>query len=153
MYDYAPGKADWLAAGLPSEGEEADTPILRDVLRPEVPTCSVEEEAGPAFRRARREGWDQCVVVTEGRVVLGRLRRGHIEKGAGRPAGAVMQEGPTTFRLNVGVVEMAAYMSDRGTMRDALVTDPEGRLAGVVFREDLLEQFHRLHEGHQGEGA
>ena len=42
-------------------------------------------------------------------------------------------------------------------MRDALVTDPEGRLYGIVYREDLmrlLEQAgqhdHEQHTGSQG---
>jgi CBS domain-containing protein len=150
VYDYAPGKADWLAAGLPSEGEEADTPVLRDAVRRDVPTCSLDEPAGDAFQRARGAGWEQVVVVTDARVVLGRLRERHAEKDGGRAAGEMMQEGPTTFRLNVSAAEMAAYMAERGSMRDALVTDPEGTLAGVVFRDDLIQLLR--HTDHQEDG-
>lgn len=144
VYDYAPGKADWTAAGLPTEGEDADTATLRHVARREVPTCALDDPVGPALAQAREEGFDQVVVTTQGRVVLGRVRAS--AAGEGGTAGEVMQEGPSTFRLNVSVVEMAGYMSDRGSMRDALVTDPEGRLYGVVFREDLERLVEQAHD-------
>ncbi|MEV1082879.1 rhodanese-like domain-containing protein [Streptomyces sp. NPDC050211] len=38
VYDYVPGKADWLAAGLPREGQEAATPLAGDVADANVPT-------------------------------------------------------------------------------------------------------------------
>jgi CBS domain-containing protein len=155
VYDYAPGKADWTAAGLPTEGEEADTATLRHAARRDAPTCPLDEPAGAALARAREEGWDQVVVATSGRVVLGRLRARDVEGRGDRPAGSVMQEGPSTFRLNVSVVEMARYMGERGRMRDALVTDPEGRLYGVAYREDLerlLEEVHDHQHDHPAGG-
>ena len=33
VYDYVLGKADWLAHGLPTEGEQADVPRAKDLLR------------------------------------------------------------------------------------------------------------------------
>ena len=34
VYDYVPGKTDWLAAGLPREGDEGARRLMRD--RPEL---------------------------------------------------------------------------------------------------------------------
>jgi|ERR671918_1308877 CBS domain-containing protein len=147
VYDYVPGKADWLAAGLPSEGEEAGAAVIGQVVRRDVPTCALDDRAGDALKRAAGEGWDQCVVVNEERVVLGRLRAEAAQKGEAHVAD-VMEDGPSTFRPNVGVVEMAEYMARRGRMRDALVTDAEGRLLGVILREDMESILEQTHDHH-----
>ena len=46
VYDYAAGKLDWLAAGLPTEGTNAERPRAADVARRDVPTCHLEEGLG-----------------------------------------------------------------------------------------------------------
>ncbi len=74
VYRYQPGKADWFAAGLPREGEEAHTPRVADVARRDVPTCRIDERVGAVRDRVRAGNWDVCVVVDEQRVVLGLVR-------------------------------------------------------------------------------
>ena len=39
VYDYVAGKADWLAHGLPTEGEQAQIPRAKDVLRRDAVTA------------------------------------------------------------------------------------------------------------------
>jgi hypothetical protein len=43
VYDYVDGKLDWLAAGLPTEGTNAERPRAGDVARGDVPTCELHE--------------------------------------------------------------------------------------------------------------
>ena len=74
VYDYDDGKLDWMAAGLPTEGANAQRPRAADVARKEVPTCGVKERLGEVTNRVREQGWDATVVVNEERVVLGLLR-------------------------------------------------------------------------------
>ncbi len=39
VYDYVPGKADWVAAGLPTDGSGERTARVVDVIDRSVPTC------------------------------------------------------------------------------------------------------------------
>jgi predicted transcriptional regulator len=123
VYDYVPGKADWLASGLPWEGKLASVLSIDDVARRDVPTCAPTEKVENTRDRVRAASWDVCVVVNEEWVVLGLLR----EK--------VMRNGPTTSRPNEPVVKMAKRMRERGA-RTVLVTTSDGRLVGLLYRED-----------------
>jgi hypothetical protein len=46
VYDYGTGILDWKTAGLPVEGTNAQLPRLVDVVRRDVPTCSLGERLG-----------------------------------------------------------------------------------------------------------
>ena|SRR5437764_11795850 len=71
VYDYAAGKADWGAAGLPRQGTVASEPSASDAADRDVPTCFRNDL--PSVRaRVRASRWDQCIVVSEQRIVLGR---------------------------------------------------------------------------------
>jgi hypothetical protein len=39
VHGYVAGKADWLATGLPTEGEQAQVPRAKDVLRRDAVTA------------------------------------------------------------------------------------------------------------------
>ena len=39
VYDYVPGKADWLARALRTEGEDTDQPRVGPLARGDVVTC------------------------------------------------------------------------------------------------------------------
>lgn len=71
VYDYAAGKADWGAAGLPLEGTAG--PRAGEHARRDVPTCRLDERLADVRRRVERSSWDTCIVVNEHAVVLGRL--------------------------------------------------------------------------------
>ncbi len=43
VYDYTAGKADWLAHGLETEGEQAGVLRARHAVRADVVTASIEE--------------------------------------------------------------------------------------------------------------
>jgi CBS domain-containing protein len=133
VYDYAAGKADWGAADLPREGTVASEASAGDAADHDVPTCSLSDELRAVRERVRAAGWDQCIVVNEHRIVLGRLGRNAIASGDERSVEDVMQEGPSTVRPNVRLTELEQRLERQG-LRSALVTTNDGRLVGVVRR-------------------
>jgi CBS domain-containing protein len=135
VHDYADGKLDWLAFGLPVEGEAAGEPTAGS-LSVALPTCRLDERlADVAARWPEGESW--CAVVDQAGIVLGRLRRRELGEAAPDvPASAVMEEGPSTYRPSLPAAELLRHMDEGGFSR-ALVTDSAGRLLGAVTRERL----------------
>jgi CBS domain-containing protein len=136
VYDYRAGKEDWMGAGLPTEGTNSQRPRLADVVRRDVPTCSLGERLGDIRGRADAAGWDACVVLSEDRVVLGLLRAAELRADPGLLAEQVMRPGPSTYRPFVSVDEMRRMMIDRG-MASSPVTTSDGKLVGLVRKEDV----------------
>jgi CBS domain-containing protein len=145
VYEYKAGKIDWLAAGLPTEGALARLPRAGDVARKDVPTCSVDERLGDVRERVRAAGWDACVVVNEERIVFGLLRAGELEGDPDARIERVMRPGPSTFRPHVSIQEMGDYMVEHD-MASSPITTLEGRLMGLLVREDAVREALRLHE-------
>jgi CBS domain-containing protein len=135
VYRYAPGKADWRAAGLAMEGTRA--PALRaiDALRRDVPTCSLGATVDEARRSAERTHDDFCLVLGNDHVVLGRLRRDAFNADGALPVTEVMENGPTTTRPDDDLAALVARMQKR-RVATIIVADPDGRLIGVMYRKD-----------------
>ena len=133
VFDYVAGEADWLAAGLPTEGHGAATPRAGDVARRDVPTCGLAEPLGAVCERVRAAGWDGCVVVNGERVVLGRLRGEALAGDPERTAEEAMEAGPTTVRPSEPLAELVERMRHAGVGR-ILVTTADGRLVGELRR-------------------
>ena len=68
-----------MGAGLPTEGTNTQRPRLVDVVRRDVPVCSLGERLGDVRERVIAAGWDACVVVSQERVVLGLLRANELQ--------------------------------------------------------------------------
>src|SRR5712692_3519027 len=98
VHHYTPGKEDWMAAGLPIEGSKASIPRVGRVARRDVPMCRLDERVGDVSARVRANGWDLCVVLNEGNIVLGRLRPPLLEGDADATVEMVMEPGPVTYR-------------------------------------------------------
>ena len=98
MYEYAAGKADWGAYGLPLEGTVTSVSTIQQIARKDVPTCRLDEPI--AHVRARLGAWTTCFVLTEEGIVLGRLDQKELAGDPAATAGAVMRPGPSTFRPN-----------------------------------------------------
>src|SRR6266581_292094 len=107
VYDYAAGKLDWLAAGLPTEGTNADRPRAGDVARRDVPTCHPGERLGDVAQRVTAAAWEACVVVNDESVVLGLLRTRELGEDPDQMIEQAMRPGPSTFRPFVPIQEMA----------------------------------------------
>src|SRR5258705_7954261 len=100
VYDYTLGKADWIAAGLPSVRAGQPSRRVVNAVRPDVPTCAADTAAELALQQARAHGWDRCVVTAGQGTVVGILRAGRIGANERAQAAEVMQPGPTTVRAH-----------------------------------------------------
>ncbi len=125
-----------MGAGLPTEGTNGQRPRLVDVLRRDVPVCSLDERLGDVRGRVAAAGWDACVVVSKNRVVLGLLRSRELQADPGLPVEQVMRPGPSTYRPFVSVEEMRRIMIDRD-LENSPVTTSDGKLVGLVRRQDV----------------
>jgi CBS domain-containing protein len=117
--EYRAGKLDWLAAGLPTEGENSTRPRAGTVCRKDVATARLPDVSAPAEV--------DTVVIDESRVVLGLRRRGEHE----------MTEGPSTFRPYVPIREMADHMREHD-LGSAPITTSDGKLVGLLYRDDAI---------------
>jgi CBS domain-containing protein len=136
VYHYRTGKQDWMGAGLPTEGTNSERPRLVDVVRRDVPTCSLDDRLGDVRDRVVAVGWDACVVVSQERVVLGLLRAKELQADPDLPVERAMRPGPSTYRPFVSVAEMRRTMIDRN-LPSSPVTTSDGKLVGLVRRRDV----------------
>ncbi len=135
VYDYAAGKADWLAWGLPQEGTSAGMPTVGDLARRDVPTCGLDEKVSAVRQRIRAAGWEECVITNDRRIVLGLLRGKGLDADPAATAEENMRPGPTTYKPDTAAAEAGRRMRERG-VRGLLVATPDGALVGLLRRED-----------------
>ena len=137
--DYAAGKQDWLANGLPIEGELAEAPKIGQLACREVPTCRLDETISEVAERLQSSNWSECVVTNQATIVLGLIRKAMWDGvDNGMLVEQTMESAPATFRPHVRSDEMLAYMQKK-KLKSALVTTSEGKLVGLVRRKDLSQ--------------
>ena len=142
VYHYVDGKVDWMAAGLPTEGTNAQHPRAGDMAHKDAPTSGLQEKLGDVKARVEGQGWDAVVVVNDQRVVLGLLRAREL---AGDPEQLIekaMRPGPSTFRPYVSLHEMLHFMVDH-KRESAPVTTSDGRLVGLLLRKDVAAEMEK----------
>jgi CBS-domain-containing membrane protein len=140
VYDYVAGKADWLAHGLPTEGEQAQIPHAKDVLRRDAVTAHPAEPVGQVARRVAHSPYGFALVVTPDSTLLGRLRKAMLAGDPAARAEQVLEAGPSTVRADRPLAELAERLGSRG-LHTAAVTSPDGRLLGMVRRADMETQL------------
>lgn len=69
------GKVDWIARGLPTEGDRDGERRIGQRARRDVATCVLDERVGDVRSRVESSPYGFALVVADGDVVLGRLRR------------------------------------------------------------------------------
>ncbi|HYW89631.1 MAG TPA: CBS domain-containing protein [Chloroflexota bacterium] len=153
VYRYTPGKVDWLAAGLPREGEMAAVPRIGDVADRDVPTCGTAERVGEVRRRLQQDAQDPCVVLGQRRVVLGRVRAKDLEANPDAAVEDVMDPGPVTYRPDTLLAELVEHLQQlpRSKANRILVTTSDGELIGLLRRADaerILKELHAQHADH-----
>ena len=121
---------------MPTEGTNTQRPRLIDVVRRDVPTCSLGERLGDVRDRVIAAGWDACVVVSQDRVVLGLLRASELQADPRLLVERVMRPGPSTYRPFVSVEEMRRTMTERN-LESSPVTTSDGKLVGLVRKQDV----------------
>ena len=136
VYDYAAGKADWLARGLPREGEKATAARVVDYARDGVVTCGLSDDVANVRARVEDSPYGFALVVADGGLLLGRLRRAALEGDPAARAEDVMEPGPSTVRADTAPDKLAERLRAAG-LKTALVTTPDGVLLGAVRAADL----------------
>lgn len=101
-----------------------------------MPTCTLEEPLAEVRQRVGAAGWDTCIVLTEERVVLGRLGRKAIAGDSDESVEQAMSPGPGTVRPSISTDALLERIQARN-LSSYLVTTPDGRLVGLVRREEL----------------
>ena len=126
------------------EGRRATEPTIASVIHGDVPRFGLHDRAGTMLDAMRSGGWEWGAVVDARGVLLGRVRARDI---ADRNAKAeeVMEEGPSTYRPNVGLDELLRRMLDH-RFEMAFVTDPDGRLRGLVTRRGIARELDAHHK-------
>jgi Mg/Co/Ni transporter MgtE len=137
VHDYAPGKVDWLAHGLPAEGADANRPTAGRLARRDAVTCSLEDQTRVVLERVVASPYGFALVLSPAGVLLGRLRRSVLET-AGEADGieSIIEPGPSTIRAHLTSEELRQRAEESG-VRSLVVTTPGGVLLGVVRRDDI----------------
>jgi CBS domain-containing protein len=130
VYHYVTGKADWLAAGLTTEGRLSHAPRVIASADRAVPTCHPDEAVRDVLARTANTG-EVCIVINEAGVVLGQLRLDGLDSADTRRADDVMEPGPVTVRADADLHETTERM-DAGKVRSLIVTTPDGVLLGLL---------------------
>ena len=136
VYDYLPGKVDWLAHGLPVEGDRPEAPIAGRVMRGDAVLCRPTDRVADVREPVERSPYPFALVTSEDRTLLGRVPRSALDPASDRVMWDVAEPGPKTFRPHVSAEKVAGVLAEKG-LRWAIVTTPEGRVLGVASREDL----------------
>jgi magnesium transporter len=97
-----------------------------------TPDTTVES----ALVRANADRAENVYVVDEDAVLCGRLRVDRVANRGTETVREVMAEGPGTVRADVDAADLLERMRARD-LAEVPVTDPEGRLLGVIRRTDL----------------
>ena len=122
------------------EGRTAGRRRAIQIARKDIPTCGADERLGDVGDRVREAGHEQCVVVNDDRVVLGRLRGKVWEDDPNATVEDVMQLGPATIRPDPFLRELIERLQRR-KIGSILVTSygshEGGRLLGLLYREDV----------------
>jgi hypothetical protein len=128
VYDYVDGKSDWMAYGLPVEGQSG--PFAGGVVTAAA-TCRVEETVAQV-RATVGATRDAVVVVDATGLVLGLLSPEALAGPGEDQVLDVMAVVPSTVRPSVEVSSLVSSEAER-----VLVTSSDGRLIGQVVTADL----------------
>ncbi len=138
VYDFVAGKKAWGSYGLPREGTKVPSQTAGDAAHRDVPTCGLDERLADVQERVRAAGWETCIVVDDERVVLGRIGRKALASDDDVRVEEAMTRGPSTVRPSIGTQALLERMRERN-VQSYLVTTPDGRLVGLVRRDELEE--------------
>jgi CBS domain-containing protein len=121
---------------LPREGEKAAEPRAVDFALRDVVTCHLHDRIAAVRDRVEGSPYGFAFVVSDGGVLLGRLRQAALDGDPDAAAEAVMEPGPSTVRADTPPARLRERL-EQSNLTTAVVTDPDGRLLGVVRRVDL----------------
>jgi CBS domain-containing protein len=137
VYDYVNGKVEWLVNRQPVEGQGPHYAMVGEVAtKDRLHTCVLGSAVADSARAMEDSGDTFCLVLNVEGIVLGRLRKRHLDRNSVQAVEHVMETGPTTVRPT----EPAKALLERMEKRDVpvvVVTTNKGVLVGVARRNDL----------------
>jgi rhodanese-related sulfurtransferase len=133
--DYAVGKVDWTARGLPTEGSKTPEPTVMAVLRTDVATCQPGEKLSTVAQRVKDSAFGFALVTRDDGTLLGRLPAGALDQPSADGVAEAMTLGPSTVRADTELEPLVERLKGKD-LRLAIVTAPDGRLLGVARRSD-----------------
>lgn len=140
-YDFVGGKTEWRERGLPTEGTGPFQLVAGQVSRPPTATCRPTTLAGQV-RAELPPGPDSiCAVTNDAGIVVGRVRWKDLPEDDDVVVEDFMQIGPATVQPREELTGMVERMHS-AAVKTILVTTPNGRLLGIVNRDDA-ERFVR----------
>lgn len=125
-----------MARGLPMEGERAGERRAIHFATMDVVTCSLTDTVGSLRERVQCSPQIFALVIGPGGAVLGRVGSAELGGDPELVAEQAMSPGPKTYRAHLARDELLESLRER-ELATAILTDPEGRLLGVVPREAL----------------
>jgi rhodanese-related sulfurtransferase len=131
VYDYAAGKVDWMAAGLPTVRADTSERRALDAADRDPPTCRPDDRLADVPDMQARS----VVVVNDRGIVLGRVNPARVEAADSTPVEDVMEPGPATVRAHEPLARLLERMGHRG-VAEVIVTTPRGELLGVLQRPE-----------------
>jgi len=135
-YDYALSKVDWMARGLPVEGSTASEPTALSLVREDVATCALDDDAATLRARIDASPYGFALALCD-RTVMGRVRRSRLDEAAdSATAETVMGPAPSTVRPHIRLEELERRFQNGGA-ETLILTTPSAELIGVVRRADL----------------
>jgi rhodanese-related sulfurtransferase len=132
VYEYERSLADWSAFGLPLEGEQTEIALAGDLVREDFLTCAPDERVAAVKQRA---GERTCLVTDEDGILLGRVDAGDLDGDSA--IRDLMDTGPSTFRPDVPLSKMAEWFERRPKVAAFIITTPDARPVGVLYRSDV----------------
>ncbi len=141
VYDYAPGKLDWISAGLPLEDRTKKPTFVLDFMQRDAPTCLLGDCLSDATNKA--DGVEQIAVVNSTGVVLGAVRKYDLFYQGDEKVEHRMDPAPVTLRPTMAIEEAAAFMS-RNELSHVLITTSEGKLVGRLQRQAAEHAVHEI---------
>jgi len=132
VYDYVPGKMDWLSFGLPREGTAT---LAGDVLRTDVPRCQLDERMGDIAARLAEGDVAVCIAVVHDDIVMGTVAADAVDRTADARVEDVMLFGATTVRPSEDLAALTDRMR-RADVETIVVTRSDARLLGLLVRAD-----------------
>lgn len=135
VYDFVGGKLEWRVRRLSTEGTGPFHLVAGQVVRPATATCNPNTSTGQV-RSELTPGADSiCAVINDEGIVLGRVRWKDLPEEEGALIHEFMQLGPATVRPREELRGLVERMRTAG-VKTVLVTTPQGRLVGIVHRDD-----------------
>ena len=137
VYDFVDGKVEWIVHGLPVEGKGPHFAMAGEVATKDgVHTCVLGSTVKDSAMAMEIRGETLCLVINDEGIVLGRLRKKHLDPDSDELVETVMETGPTTVRPTDPAKALLERMEKRNVSA-IVITTKKGRLMGIARSEDL----------------